>query len=48
MIEKFPARSRKAIWANIFWNDLINPTNEEKYQVEKDFRVEFFTKHETL
>ncbi len=32
--------------SNIIWVDLINPTGEEKYQVEKDFNVELFTKHE--
>lgn len=32
---------------NIFWIDLINPTDEEKYQVERDFRVELFTKQES-
>ncbi len=32
---------------NIFWIDLINPTDEEKHQVEKDFRVELFTKQES-
>ncbi len=31
---------------NIFWVDLINPTGDEKEQVEKDFSVELFTKHE--
>jgi magnesium transporter len=31
---------------NIFWVDLINPTGDEKQQVEKDFSVELFTKHE--
>jgi magnesium transporter len=32
---------------NIFWVDLINPTEEEIRQVEKDFRVELFTKQES-
>lgn len=32
---------------NIFWIDLINPTEEEIHQVEKDFRVELFTKQES-
>ena len=32
---------------NIFWIDLINPTEEEVRQVEKDFRVELFTKQES-
>ncbi len=32
---------------NIFWIDLINPTDEEKHQVERDFRVELFTKQES-
>jgi len=32
--------------AGIIWVDLINPTTEEKEQVEKDFSVELFTKHE--
>lgn len=33
--------------SNIFWIDLINPTDEEKYQVEKNFNVELFTKQES-
>lgn len=33
--------------SNIFWIDLINPTDEEKQQVEKDFKVELFTKQES-
>lgn len=32
--------------SNIIWVDLINPTGDEKQQVEKDFNVELFTKHE--
>ena len=32
---------------NIFWIDLINPTDEEKHQVERDFRVELFTQQES-
>jgi len=32
---------------NIFWIDLINPTEDEIHQVEKDFRVELFTKQES-
>ncbi len=32
--------------SNIFWVDLINPTGDEKQQVEKDFSVELFTKQE--
>ncbi|ADW18460.1 magnesium and cobalt transport protein CorA [Desulfobulbus propionicus DSM 2032] len=32
---------------NIFWIDLINPTEEEIHQVERDFRVELFTKQES-
>lgn len=32
--------------ANIIWVDLINPTGGEKEQVERDFVVELFTKHE--
>lgn len=32
--------------SNIIWVDLINPTGDEKQQVEKDFIVELFTKHE--
>ncbi|NTW87862.1 MAG: magnesium and cobalt transport protein CorA, partial [Desulfobulbaceae bacterium] len=32
--------------SNIIWVDLINPSGEEKQQVEKDFSVELFTKHE--
>lgn len=31
---------------NVFWVDLINPTNEEKQKVENDFNVELFTKQE--
>ena len=31
---------------NVFWVDLINPTNDEKQKVEKDFNVELFTKQE--
>lgn len=31
---------------NIFWLDLISATDEEKHQVEQDFRVELFTKQE--
>ena len=33
--------------SNIFWIDLINPTDEEKHQVEKNFNVELFTKQES-
>ena len=32
---------------NIFWIDLINATDEEKHQVERDFRVELFTEQES-
>ncbi len=32
---------------NVFWVDLINPTTEEKLQVERDFKVELFTKQES-
>jgi len=32
--------------SNIIWVDLMNPTGEEKQQVERDFNVELFTKHE--
>ncbi|MCL2458071.1 MAG: magnesium/cobalt transporter CorA [Desulfobulbus sp.] len=32
---------------NIFWVDLITPSEEEIQQVEKDFRVELFTKQES-
>ncbi len=32
---------------NIFWIDLINPTDDEKHQVEKVFSVELFTKQES-
>ena len=32
---------------NIFWIDLINPTDEEKHRVERDFRVELFTQQES-
>lgn len=31
----------------IFWIDLINPTDEEKLQVEKKFNVELFTEQES-
>ncbi len=33
--------------SNIFWIDLINPTDEEKLHVEKNFNVELFTKQES-
>jgi magnesium transporter len=33
--------------SNIFWIDLINPTDDEKHQVEKNFNVELFTKQES-
>lgn len=33
--------------SNVFWIDLINPTDEEKFQVEKQFNVELFTKQES-
>jgi len=33
--------------SKIFWIDLINPTDEEKLQVEKNFNVELFTKQES-
>ena len=32
---------------NIFWIDLINATDDEKHQVERDFNVELFTKQES-
>ena len=32
---------------NIFWIDLINATDDEKHQVERDFRVELFTEQES-
>ncbi len=32
---------------NVFWVDLISPTTEEKLQVERDFKVELFTKQES-
>ena len=32
---------------NIFWIDLINATDDEKHQVERDFMVELFTKQES-
>ena len=32
---------------NIFWIDLIDPTEEEIRQVEKNFRVELFTRQES-
>ena len=32
---------------NIFWIDLINATDDEKHQVERDFKVELFTKQES-
>ncbi len=32
--------------SNVFWVDLINPTNDEKQRIEKDFNVELFTKQE--
>lgn len=33
--------------SKIFWIDLINPTDEEKLQVEKNFNVELFTEQES-
>lgn len=36
-----------SISPNIFWVDLINPTDEEIRQVERDFRIELFTKQES-
>ncbi len=36
-----------SISPHIFWVDLINPTQDEIYQVERDFRVELFTKQES-
>ncbi|MCL1980718.1 MAG: magnesium/cobalt transporter CorA [Proteobacteria bacterium] len=36
-----------SVTPNIFWIDLINPTEEETRQVEHDFRVELFTKQES-
>jgi len=41
------ASGNSSVSPNIFWIDLINPTDEEKHQVEKDFRVELFTKQES-
>ena len=35
------------IHAKVFWIDLINPTDEEKFEVEKQFNVELFTKQES-
>jgi magnesium transporter len=32
--------------SNVFWVDLINPTDDEKQKVEKNFNVELFTKQE--
>ena len=32
---------------NIYWIDLINATDDEKHQVERDFRVELFTEQES-
>lgn len=32
---------------NIFWIDLVNPSQEEIQQVEQDFHVELFTKQES-
>lgn len=32
---------------NVFWVDLINPSPEEKLQVERDFNIELFTKQES-
>ena len=33
--------------SEIFWIDLINPSDEEKLQVEKNFNVELFTEQES-
>lgn len=38
--------SSDSVISNIFWIDLINPTDDEKHQVEKNFNVELFTKQE--
>jgi magnesium transporter len=36
-----------AVSSNIFWIDLIKPSAEEIQQVEREFRVELFTKQES-
>lgn len=33
--------------SKVFWIDLIDPNDDEKHQVEKDFKVELFTKQES-
>ncbi len=45
-VVKMESGNQNSIISNIIWVDLINPTGEEKQQVEKDFIVELFTKHE--
>lgn len=45
-VVKMESGNHNSIISNIIWVDLINPTGEEKQQVEKDFIVELFTKHE--
>ena len=45
-VVKMESGNHNSIISNIIWVDLINPTGEEKQQVERDFIVELFTKHE--
>ncbi len=45
-VVKMDSGNHQSSISNIIWVDLINPTGEEKQQVEKDFNVELFTKHE--
>jgi len=45
-IVRMESGSHHSSVSKIIWVDLINPSSEEKQQVEKDFRVELFTKQE--
>jgi magnesium transporter len=45
-VVKMESGNHQSSISNIIWVDLINPTRDEKQQVEKDFSVELFTKHE--
>lgn len=40
------ASGDSSVSPHIFWIDLINPSDDEKHRVEKDFGVELFTKQE--
>ena len=45
-IVKMAGTNHSSSISDTIWVDLINPTSDEKLQVEKDFSVELFTKHE--